>query len=217
MSGWRPPAGCCNPLPGPEPRETSPPAPRTASRSFQSAPGTGAPGDPESAKAAPTADAFQSAPGTGAPGDHRPQERGRFILGGFNPLPGPEPRETGRTVVRLPSLHRFQSAPGTGAPGDGMVVWRQPRRAWVSIRSRDRSPGRPIRSRRVRSGPRSFNPLPGPEPRETLLFCESSNAALPFQSAPGTGAPGDPTRRAACRTGSRFNPLPGPEPRETRP
>ena len=280
-----------NSLPGPEPRETcvrphagsvsteevsirsrdrSPGrlisrGVRYPSGQFQSAPGTGAPGDcPEPADwgrrlpvsirsrdrspgrhrvclagARPQGVAIRSR--DRSPGRHRHPHPGR-PADRFNPLPGPEPRET-RSRPRLPPLPtRFNPLRGP-EPRETTVHKREGDSfSEVSIRSRDRSPGRPGEPSFVYQACTGFNPLPGPEPRETAWWSGGSRGGHGFQSAPGTGAPGDPFGHAGfvagpavsirsrdrspgrpCSSASprtrpcRFNPLPGPEPRETRP
>ena len=110
----------------------------------------------------------------------------------FNPLPGPEPRETGQGRAAGRRGTGFNPLPGP----------------------------EPRETRRDRETTRThgcFNPLPGPEPRETGAEPDGSSSPPRFQFAPGTGAPGDvcaPARRVGQYRGG-FNSLPGPEPRET--
>ena len=69
-------------------------------------------------------------------------------------------------MIHTQYMSGFQSAPGTGAPGDATTANTPSVGLKVSIRSRDRSPGR-------------------------LVVVHSIMGLYLFQSAPGTGAPGD--------------------------
>ncbi len=201
---------------------------------FQSAPGTGAPGD-ASRRASASSSSFQSAPGTGAPGDLRVGLRDDEVLRVSIRSRDRSPGRLGgrdRRDAHAVSIRSRDRSPGR--PPEGVAAQEANP---VSIRSRDRSPGRPrhdphaihvrvsIRSRDRSPGRRDdcehsecwakgFNPLPGPEPRETRrrpqyyglipvsirsrdrspgrqLQLTESVQTIWFQSAPGTGAPGD--------------------------
>ena len=105
-----------------------------------------------------TVDLFQSAPLTGARGDHG-KSRAANLPSEFQSAPLTGARGDANSLVTVSGGAQFQSAPLTGARGD--VCKSSCASPYsVSIRSPDRSQGRPAGRRQATRNARRFNPLP---------------------------------------------------------